>query len=316
MEQNIYPGYEQHLGIYRVLAQKDEEARVQAKRRQREELCRYALPDGMRIQERTIPGGDGQDMVLRIYTPAGLPDRAPILLEIHGGGWVGGDLDIDNARCVALAAGTPAIVVGVDYRLTVPGGIHFPAPLMDCHAALTWVHRHARELGGDGERIALHGTSAGGSLCAGLALYLRDHGGPRLSLVVLNCPALDIRPTLSKWQNREFSALHASKREEPGFLYAGGYDGVPLSYYAFPGLCPDLEGLPPHSVIVGELDPRRDEGVRYAQRLWEAGVPCQLLAAPRVGHGFCTVNHPLTHWVHRGICASLRRVFGMEIREF
>lgn len=311
-----YPGYEYHLNLYQIIAHGSPEEQAAARESQRKSISEYTVPKGMRIEERTIPGGDGQDMTLRVYTPAGLPENAPIIMEVHGGGWVGGSLDIDNYRCITLASGTPAIVVGVDYRLSVPGGVCFPQPLMDCYAALTWLGEHGGELGGDPGRIGLHGTSAGANLCAGLALYVRDHGGPELSLAVLNCPVLTMENTFSKQQYPQFALGTPVKREGAECTYLGGFDGGRPSYYAFPGYCPDLEGLPPHYIVVGEYDTLRDDGLDYAVRLLQTGVPCELVSAPRVGHGFCVVDHPLTHWIHKGICASFRREFGMEIAEF
>lgn len=315
MEATAYPGYEYHLNLYQIIAHGSDEEKNAAREAQRKFISEYTKPEGMRIQDRVIPGGDGQDMTIRIFTPAGLPEKAPIVVDIHGGGWVGGNLDIDNYRCIALASGTPAIVVSVDYRLA-SDAIHFPTPLMDCYAALLWLQAHAAEIGGDPERIALHGTSAGGNLCAGLALYVRDHVGPDLSLVVLNCPALYLENTYSKQQYPQFALGAETKREAPELIYLGDTNGAAPSYYAFPGYCTDLEGLPPHYVIVGEYDVLRDDGLMYATRLLQTGVPCELQVAPRVGHGFCVVDHPLTRWVHKGICGSLRRQFGMEIVDF
>lgn len=311
MSANVYPGYEYHLNLYRIMASGTSEEQEAARKEQIRYISEYTKPEGMTIEDRTISGGDGQNMTIRVYTPAGLPEKAPIIMEIHGGGWVGGNLDIDNYRCIALAAGTPAIVVGVDYRLSTPGGVHFPQPLMDCYAALKWLGEHGDELGGDPGRIALHGTSAGGNLCAGLALYVRDHGGPALSLVVVNCPVVSLENTFSRQQNAKYTMINPMKRESAEHIYLGGADGTAISYYALPGLCHDLEGLPPHYIVVAEYDTFRDEGLNYAVRLLQTGVPCEMVVAPRVGHGFCVVDHPLTQWVHEGICASLRREFGL-----
>ena len=316
MNATAYPGYEYHLNLFEIMAHGTDEEKTAAREAQQRYITGYTKPEGMTIAERTIPGGDGQDMRLRVFTPAGLPERAPIVIDVHGGGWVAGSLDIDNYRCIALAEGTPAIVVSVEYRLS-NAEVHFPAPLLDCCAALRWVGEHAGELGGDETRIALHGTSAGANLCAGLALYVRDFGGPKLSLVILNCPALSLENTYSKRLYPQFALCTDAKRDAPEMIYLGAEQfGRTPSYYAFPGCCSDLEGLAPHYVIVGEYDTLRDDGLRYATRLLETGVPCELQVAPRVGHGFCVVDHPLTRWVHKGVCASLRREFGMDIVEF
>lgn len=312
MEKKVYPGYEYHLNLYDILANGTPEEKEKANAAQQSYIKGYTLPEGMTMEDRKIPGTDpGTELKIRVYTPAGLPAKAPVVLEIHGGGWVGGSLDIDNYRCIYLAEHTPCIVVGVEYRLTTRE-VHFPAPLMDCYTALCWVHDHAEELGADPERIALHGTSAGGNLVGGLALYVRDHGGPRISLAVMNCPALTAKTFPSTYQNAKYTlGSGGERRDSVEFLYVGGMDGTAPSYYAMPGYCPDLAGLCPMYLVAAELDTLRDDAMEFAMRLLRDGVPCELVLAPRVGHGFCVVDHPLTRWVHDGICASLRREFGM-----
>lgn len=316
MDVKAYPGYEFHLNLYDIIANGTEEEKQAARESQRKSISEYTLPEGMEMKDITIAGGDGQDMTLRIYTPANIPANAPILLEIHGGGFVGGNLDIDNYRCISLAEATPCIVVGVDYRLAAPNGVCYPKPLEDCYAALNWVYDNAKSIGGDQNRIAVHGTSAGGNLSAALALYTRDKGGPKLSLVITNCPVFTMDNSISKQQYPQFALGGGAKCNSVEAIYLGGYTGLTPPYYAFPGYCKDLEGLAPHYIIVGEYDTLRDDGVNYALRLLACGVPCELQVAPRVGHGFCVVNHPLTHWIHKGIAGSLRREFNMDIVEF
>lgn len=309
-KREVYPGYEYHLNLYQILAHGSEEEKAKAQAEQRRYISGYTLPEGMTMEDRTIPGGDCQDMTIRIYTPAGLSKHAPMLLEIHGGGWVGGNLDIDNYRCIYLAEHTPCIVVSVNYRLAGET-LHFPAPLMDCYAALNWIHDHAEEIGGDPSRIAVHGTSAGGNLSAGLALYTRDHRGPKLALTVLNCPVLSLETYDSTYQNSQFALGDGNFDTSVELAYLGeaGYDGRTPNYYAMPGYCRDLKGLSPTCIIAAEYDPLRDDAMAYAGALLKANVPCELILAPRVGHGFCVVDHPLTRWVHDGVCASLRREF-------
>ena len=312
MKQQItpYPGYVDHvnaqLGIGEIHMTMEETQK---------RILGYTKKDDTTMVDRTIPGPEeGQEPTIRIITPGNVAKPAPIVVDIHGGGFVSGNLDIDNYRNLAIAEGTPCIVVSVEYRLTTHE-VHFPAPLMDCHAAYLWVVEHAAEFGGDPDNIALHGTSAGGNLCAALALYLRDHGEPAPKLTVLNCPGLTVGTTISKLQFGTF--------EQEGTPYAEWCDaqyvnalGTTPSYYAMPSFCPNLAGLGPHCVILGEYDPLRSEGLDYATALLKAGVPCELTVAPRVTHGFCVIDAPLTHYIHKGICASLRREFGMEITEF
>lgn len=317
MNGTVYPGYEYHLNLYDIITNGSEEEQEKAREEQRKYISAYTLPEGMTVKEITIDGPEGAPLRLRVYTPAGLSEKSPMLLEIHGGGWIGGNLDIDNYRCIYLAQHTPCIVVGVDYRLCNEK-VHFPVPLMDCYAALNWIYEHSEELGGDRERIAVHGTSAGGNLTAGLALYARDHGGPKIALSILNCPPLTVETFPSTMQNSRYALNNGPFGEFAEYLYLGdsGYNGKTPNYYAMPGYCRDLRGLSPTCIIVAEYDPLRDDGLAYANRLLQSGVPCEIIMAPRVGHGFCVVDHPLTRWIHNGVCASLRREFGMDLTDF
>lgn len=304
-----FPGYENHLLSY--LAGDNDELR---KRRaaQGQALMAYELPEGMKMENRVIPGGDGQDMNIRIYTPAGIQENAPMILDIHGGAFVGGNLDIDNARCIALAVRVSAVVVNVEYRLSV-GGVHFPAPLMDCHAAYMWMKENAAELGADGTRIGLHGSSSGGNLAAGLALYLRDHNEQQPTLSVLNCATYTpaIEETMSYQQLYQLKMGPDNKALGAEAAYLGGYDGTQPSYYAFPALAHDLGGLGAHFIIAGEYDTLRDSAVQYAERLLKSGVPTEVFVAGRLGHCFSCAPHPYTDLTHDLIAASFKREFGM-----
>ncbi|MFJ5812040.1 alpha/beta hydrolase [Streptomyces sp. NPDC093093] len=142
------------------------------------------------VLDTTVPAGD-REIPIRIYRPVTEPDAGPlpVTLYFHGGGWVFGDLDTQDhiARTVADRSGT--IVVSVDYRLAPEH--RFPAATDDAYAALTWVADNAAGFGGDGERIAVFGESAGGNLAATLAQEALRRGGPCITLQVLAYPALD-----------------------------------------------------------------------------------------------------------------------------
>ena len=133
------------------------------------------------MEDITIDGPDEGRKWCFGFTDRRTHRKSPVVMEVHGGGWVGGSLEIDNYRCVELAKRTPCVVIGVDYRLA-DSEVCYPKPLMDCYTALNYIYDHADELGIDHTKIALHGTSAGANLVAGLALYVRDFGGPEISL--------------------------------------------------------------------------------------------------------------------------------------
>ena len=305
-----YKGYENHMASQ--VANKTEEDLIAA-RKQGEELMSYTVPEGMHIKDIEIDGPDNnQKLKLRIYKPKDVKENAPVVMDIHGGGWVGGNLDIDNYRCIEIAQRTPCVVIGVDYRLSNEQ-IHYPKPLMDCYTALNYIYDHASELGIDKNRIALHGTSAGANLVAGLSLYVRDFGGPNISLSILNCPALSREyvhdPAFQQLKEYRMGSQEPDKNVE--CIYLGDTSGKTPEIYAFPGYCENLEGLCPHMVIAAEYDTLRDDGIRYGTRLLASGVSCEMIVAPRVGHGFCTVKQPLTQWIHEGIAMSLRREFNL-----
>lgn len=304
-----YPGYEEHI---RMNLQTDAGGKVSMEEIQAQ-IKAYKLGEGTTMRDMDIPGVEpGTQLKIRVITPANVPKPSPVVLDIHGGGFVSGNLDIDNYRNISIAEATPCIVVSVEYRLA-SRELPFPAQLLDCHQAYSWLTEHAAELGGDPARIAVHGTSAGGSLAAGLALYLRDRGEQTPALTVLMNPELGSGVTASALQ-MGFLGAPCDYAHSPAAIYAN-MNGEAVSYYAAPIRCPDLSGLGPHMVVAAEYDPLRDSGLQYAMRLLTEQVPCEVYSAPRVTHGFCVMDLPLTRWVHRGIAGSLRREFGMEITE-
>lgn len=274
------------------------------------EYRKFDPPEDLDVYDSSVPGINGApDVTIRVYKKKGI-NNAPLLLNIHGGGFVAGDLDNDNIRCAGFALNVPCVVISVAYRLAPESP--FPAGLEDCYAALLYVHEHADEFDIDPERIAIFGTSAGGCIGAGLCLYLRDKGGPKISMQMLNFPAIEcLANTTSAKQLFEGSPM--VKGDGLSYvlgLYLGGFDGTVPSYYAVPGLAKDLSGLPPAFIVTCEYDPLRDEGIDYARRLLEFAVPTELHSMPRVCHGYDLITAPLTMWIREGMYMSLRREFG------
>lgn len=234
----------------------------------------------------TTAAADGRDIPVRIYRPVTEPDAGPlpVTLFFHGGGWVFGDLDTQDqiARTVAGRSGT--IVVSVDYRLAPEH--RFPAATDDAYAALTWVADNAAGFGGDRERIAVFGESAGGNLAAALAQESLRRGGPRITLQVLAYPAVDrFDDSSSMYENMTGPVLSRSYLE----WFWGAYLSTP-DQGADPRVSParsdELAGLPPAVIATAENDPLRDQGDRYARKLADAGVPVQHLPVKGAIHGF------------------------------
>lgn len=269
------------------------------------------VPVDIEIYDLKVPGINGEpDVPIRVYRKKG-SSKAPLILGIHGGGFVAGNIDNDNVRDIGFVQNVPCTVISVDYRLA-PKHI-FPAQLNDCLAVLTYAYDNPDEFGIDREKIAIFGTSAGGAIAAGLCLYLRDHNGPKISMQILNFPALDyLANTTSATQLfDDVPMVRGNGLSDVWRLYLGGFNGSQPSYYAVPALARDLSGLPATFVVTLEYDPLRTEGMEYARRLMEFSVPTELYSLPRVCHGFDMVPGSLTLWIREGMYNSIRREFNM-----
>jgi len=230
-----------------------------------------------------VAGPDGGALTLRVYEPHHREGPAPGIAYFHGGAFVLGDLEIEHLKCLRHAeAGT--VVVSVDYRLAPEH--RYPAGVEDCYAGLTWLADHAADLGVDGDRLAVGGSSAGGALAAAAAMMARDRGGPALGFQLLIYPVTDDR--LATGSMARFDALDgwngaASRQMWDHYLGPGRAAAPP---YAAPARATDLSGLPPAYVSAAEFDPLRDEGIAYAVALMAAGVRTELHVFPGVPHGF------------------------------
>jgi acetyl esterase len=255
-----------------------------------------AMPEpdsaGVLVEDRRIPGPAGApDVPIRIYRPE-QPVAPAAVYDVHGGGFIMGDLEIDHARNLVLARELGVVVVSVEYRLAPE--TPFPGPLEDVYAGLVWTAEHAAKLGVDPQRIAIHGSSAGGGLCAGLALLARDRGGPHIAFQYLGVPEIDdrlITPSMTAFVDTPIWNRPNAVISWAAYLGEGvpGTDGV--SPYAAPARATDLAGLPPAYVSVMHFDPLRDEGIGYALAMLGAGVTVELHLFPGTFHGSGLAPH-------------------------
>lgn len=228
------------------------------------------------VRELRVPAADGE-VPVRTFRPDG-DGALPVVVYLHGGGWMMGTLDSYDSLLRALANASGAIVAGVDYRLAPEH--RYPAALDDALAAIRWVAAHAEDLGGDGARLAVAGDSAGGNLAAVAARRLGD----LVRFQALIYPVIE--PVFDRGSYREFSEGHglsSASMQRFWRLYLDGAD--PAEPDASP-LRADLAGLPPAYVLTAEEDVLRDEGEAYAEALRAAGVPTELVRWPGTIHGF------------------------------
>ena len=250
-------------------------------------IMREPTPVG-KVEDRTIPGPDGNEVPVRIYWPEGAGGTAGEGLAgvvfFHGGGWVLGDIDTHDGQVRDLVVKSGAVFVSVDYRLAPEDP--FPAGAEDCYAATVWVAEHASELGVDASRLAVAGDSAGGNLAAVVSQMARDRSGPELRFQALVYPCCDMEP--SRWpsmkENENGPFLTKEMMEWFYNHYLGDQDR--LVPYISPIRADDLSGLPAALIITAEYDPLRDEGEAYGKRLQEAGVEAEIVRVDGMFHGF------------------------------
>ncbi len=251
-------------------------------------IAQFPPPDttGVQIEDGEIPGRDGDPAVpIRIYRPDQRSAPAAVY-NVHGGGFVAGDLETEHAFNVILARELGVVVVSVDYRLAPE--TPFPGGLEDVYAGLVWMAAHADDLGIDPQRIAIQGTSAGGGLGAALALLARDRGGPHIAFQFLSVPELDDRLATASMTGFIDTPLWSRPRaivSWDSYLGPGRAGTDDVSIYAAPSRATDLAGLPPAYVSVMHFDPLRDEGVAYALAMLAAGVSVELHLFPGTFHG-------------------------------
>jgi acetyl esterase len=249
---------------------------------------------GAEVSDRVIPGPAG-DLAVRVYRPS-RPSEAgsgprPLIVHFHGGGFIFGDLRLSDWLCSSAAVTVGAVVVSVDYRLAPSH--RFPAAVEDCYAVLVWAARNAAGLGAGGP-IGVMGESAGGNLSAVMCLLARDGGGPAISHQALLYPPTDMTMS-SPSATVDASAPFLSRAEMLAYRrhYLG--DADPRDCRVSPLLAGDHSRLPPALIQVGEHDPLRDDGARYAAALRAVGVPVRFTEYVGMPHGY--LNFP-------GLCRS------------
>jgi acetyl esterase len=253
----------------------------------------------------SIPGPAG-NIPARIYSPvAAGSDAQPTLVFFHGGGWVIGDLDTHDGLCRLFANEGALKVIAVDYRRAPEHP--FPAAIEDAFAAASWIEANAAKLGVDPNRIAIGGDSAGAGLCASLAQMAKAAGSPRIGYQLLMFPVTHVgadTPSL-----HDFAKGYFLETETLEWFYrcyvpnANDRNDPRVS----PLLAADVSGLPGAYVMLAGYDPLHDEGLRYANKLREAGVAVSVTDYPDLIHDFIYMQAILPQ-AHAAVTAAAKAV--------
>ncbi len=233
------------------------------------------------VKNQTIPGSGG-DIAIRIYTPKG-DGPFPVILYIHGGGWVFADLDTYDSSPRALANAAGAVVVSTHYRQAPEHP--FPASHDDTFTAYKWVREHARSINGDPSRLAVAGESAGGNMAAAICLRAQKEMVPLPVHQLLVYPVADTDTTTPSFiENANAKPLNKAMME-----WFGKHELPKPQDKLDPRIelaKANLRGLPPATIITAEIDPLRSSGQLLAEKLKADGVAVTYKNYEGVTHEF------------------------------
>jgi acetyl esterase len=240
----------------------------------------------------SLPTRDGAMIEARLYAQEEPSSRkpAPVLLYMHGGGFVVGSLDSHQPLCRGLAEDSGAAVLSVGYRLAPEH--KFPTAFEDAVDALAWVGRDGLAAGLDAGRVAVGGDSAGGTLAAALAIEAKANRGlPQPVLQILAYPGLSSRQTSDSYER--YGSGYLLERSTVDWFFRqylrGDADRDDWRFAPLAGK--DLSGLAPALIVLAEFDPLVDEGRDYAAKLRAAGVPVDLQIYPGMIHEFLRMGN-------------------------
>ena len=249
--------------------------------------------------------GPGGLVPVAVYQPKQHRDGLrPVIFLIHGGGWALGDVESYDNTARFFCAESDAVVVSADYRLAPEH--KFPAGLDDAYRVLEWLAENAFQWGGDKNRISIMGDSSGGNFAAVICHRARNRGGPEIWRQILLYPVLKAGE----------ASMFASREDFGGGDYFISSDSIQWSEGLYlsapeqancvevsPILTENLAGLPPALIVTAGLDPLRDEGKAYADKLDRAGVSVDYKCVENTIHGFMTfpaaidAGEQALHWV-------------------
>jgi len=256
------------------------------------------------VRDFEIEGRAGGRLRVRHYAPA-RGEARDLLVYLHGGGFVIGDLETHDEPCRLLCRHAATHVLAVEYRLAPEHP--FPAGLEDSLAAHAWARANAASLGADASLVSIGGDSAGGNLAA-VAARLAAPGGDAPAAQLLIYPATDSatrRPSKELFAGGFF--LTREDCEQFYQHYTSGTDVCETDPRVSPLHAEDLRGLPPALVVVAGFDVLRDEGDAYAESLRAAGVVTRHARFPSLAHGFVNMT---------GLCPSARRAMIRTAKEW
>lgn len=239
------------------------------------------------IRDISIPGPAGP-IAARVYDTRETREPGPVMVFYHGGGFVIGSLYTYEPYCAEVARLLDLPVISIDYRLSPEHP--FPAPAVDCEAATRWIAESPPELGLKVTGLITSGDSAGGNLTIVTTMALRD--APAAVPVLVQFPIYPVVTLDADWPSmREFANGYLLTDEAMAY-FGEGHAATPGDYRSEP-LNFDQSGMPPSLVTTASLDPLRDQGLAYVEKLKTAGVHVEHISAEGNIHGHINIRQAI-----------------------
>ena len=239
-------------------------------------------------EDRTITGPQGP-INIRIVRPKG-NTGLPVIIYIHGGGWILGNKNTHDRLVREIAHGTQAAVVFVDYTPAPEG--QYPLAHEQGYAAAQWAQDSSKELNIDSSRMIIAGDSVGGLMATAIAMMAQERGGPQFKMQVLFYPVTDANfdtPSYKQFANGPWLTKQAMEWFWDAYVPNKADRKKPLAAPLQASL-DQLKNLPPALIFVNENDVLRDEGEAYARKLIQAGVPVAAFRTLGVIHDCLLIN--------------------------
>ncbi|MGI5439048.1 alpha/beta hydrolase [Streptomyces shenzhenensis] len=255
----------------------------------------------------TVSGGPTGAVRARIVRPAGAAGTLPVILYIHGAGWVFGNAHTHDRLVRELAVGAHAAVVFPEYDLSPEA--RYPVAIEQNFAVAQWVVEQGATKDLDGSRLAVAGDSVGGNMTAALTLMAKERGGIPLAQQVLFYPVTDA--SFDTGSYHQFATGYFLRRDGMQWFWnqytTDEAERAQITASPLRATTEQLQGLPPALVITGEADVLRDEGEAYAAKLRAAGVPVTAVRFQGIIHDFVMLNALReTHAAEAAIALAVR----------
>ncbi|MGW6822613.1 alpha/beta hydrolase [Streptomyces sp. NPDC055005] len=238
----------------------------------------------------TVQGGPTGEVRTRIVRPRGLTGPLPVILYIHGAGWVFGNAHTHDRLVRELAVGAGAAVVFPEYDLSPEA--RYPVAIEQNYAVARWIGGEGRDKDLDGTRVAVAGDSVGGNMSAALTLMAKERGDVDVVHQVLFYPVTDAAFDTESYE--QFATGYFLRREAMRWFWdqytTDESDRARITASPLRASLDELTGLPPALIITAEADVLRDEGEAYAAKLRSAGVPVTALRVQGTIHDFVMLN--------------------------